>query len=507
MKIKTKLWITGIISLGIMVAAAAVIHLAACRVDKMNQEERFANHIVEKVVELRTLTFDYLLHRTERTRQQWWAAYDDIGRFLVANQSHATAEAGHIRDIIARYDLIDDAFLRLLQNQERKEIHREKAALHQEVENRLVSQLLQETQGIVSQVFQLAEHISQQVQTTQRRAALLQMGALLLVGLMVGINSWLIVRAIAQPIFQLQKGAEIIGAGHLDYRLGSTAPDEIGELSRAFDAMTANLQQTTVSRDELGREVAERQKVEAKLQQAIRELERSNADLQAFAYIASHDLQEPLRMVSSYVGLLQSRYQEQLDADAHDFIAFAVDGATRMQRLINDLLAYSRVGSRDKPLAPTDSESVFTLALANLQAAIQENGAVITHDPLPTVTADEAHLVQVFQNLLGNALKFHGQGPPRIHVNAAIQGDEWVFAVRDHGIGIDPQYHQRIFAIFQRLHGRNEYPGTGIGLALCKRIVEHHGGRIWVESELNQGATFYFTIPVKGATDLRSEGS
>jgi light-regulated signal transduction histidine kinase (bacteriophytochrome) len=300
---------------------------------------------------------------------------------------------------------------------------------------------------------------------------------------------------------------EVIGAGHLDYRLSSTARDEIGELSRAFDAMTANLQQTTVSRDELGREVAERQKAEAKLHQAVVELERSNADLQTFAYIASHDLQEPLRMVSSFVGLLQSRYQAQLDADAHEFIAFAVDGATRMQRLINDLLAYSRVKSQGKPFAATDSESVFNLALTILQAAIQESGAVITHDPLPQVMADGFQLVQVFQNLLGNAIKFRGQETPRIHVNAAIKGDEWVFAVRDNGIGIDPQYHQRIFTIFQRLHGREEYAGTGIGLALCKRIVECHRGRLWVESELNQGATFYFTIPMKGAPDPRSEES
>jgi signal transduction histidine kinase len=507
MKIKTKLWITGIISLAIMVAAAAVIHLTARQVHEMIQEEGFADQIVEKVVGLRTLTFDYLLHRTERARKQWWAAYDDIGRFLASHQRQGSEEAELIRNIIPRFDLVDDIFLRLLQNHARKEIHPERAALHQEVENRLISQLLQETQGMASLAFQLSDLLTREAEATQRRAAQLQIGALLLVGLVVGMNSWLIVRAIAQPIFQFQKGVEIIGAGNLDYRLGSTASDEIGELSRAFDAMTANLQETTVSRDELGREVAERQKAEAKVHQAVVELERSNADLQAFAYIASHDLQEPLRMVSSYLGLLQSRYQGQLDADAQDFIAFAVDGATRMQRLINDLLAYSRVRSRDKPLAPTDSESVLNLALANLQAAFEESGAVITHDPLPTVTADAPLLVQVFQNLLGNAIKFCRQGAPRIHVSAAIQGDEWVFAVRDHGIGIDPQYHQRIFAIFQRLHGRNEYPGTGIGLALCKRIVEHHGGRIWVESELNQGATFYFTIPVKGATDLRSEGS
>jgi PAS domain S-box-containing protein len=231
------------------------------------------------------------------------------------------------------------------------------------------------------------------------------------------------------------------------------------------------------------------------LKQAIVALERSNRELEQFAYVASHDLQEPLRMVSSFTQLLAKRYQGKLDKDADEFIAYAVAGAKRMQALINDLLTYSRVDTRGGSFEPIDSKAAFDQAITNLRVAIEEGEAVITHDPLPPLIADDSQIVQLFQNLLGNAIKFHGKEPPRIHVSAKQEGNEWVFSVRDNGIGIAPEYFDRIFVIFQRLHGREEYPGTGAGLTICKRIVERHGGRIWVESEPGKGSTFYFTIP------------
>jgi two-component system, chemotaxis family, sensor kinase Cph1 len=244
-------------------------------------------------------------------------------------------------------------------------------------------------------------------------------------------------------------------------------------------------------------DITQRKQAEAALTRQAEELARSNTELQQFAYVASHDLQEPLRMMASFVQLLAKRYKGQLDADADEFIDYIVDGAARMQRLINDLLNYSRVGSRGKDFAPTDCAAVLRTVCANLRAAIEESGAVVITDPLPTVIADETQLVQLFQNLLSNAIKFRGDKPARIYIGAERRANEWLFRLRDNGIGIEPQYVERIFLIFQRLHGRSRYPGTGIGLAIAKKIVERHAGRIWVESELGKGSTFYFTLPAR----------
>jgi PAS domain S-box-containing protein len=243
-------------------------------------------------------------------------------------------------------------------------------------------------------------------------------------------------------------------------------------------------------------DISERKKSEEHLLKAVAELKRSNDELQQFAYVASHDLQEPLRMVASYTQLLAKRYKGRLDSDADEFIAYAVDGANRMQGLIQDLLAYSRAGANGKPLRKISSEYALKEALTNLRATVEESGAVVTHDPLPAITTDDTQLAQVFQNLIGNAIKYRGAEVPRVHVSATKNGgNEWIFSVRDNGLGIDPQYFDRIFILFQRLHGREEFKGTGIGLTICKKMLERLGGRIWVESQLEKGSTFYFALP------------
>ena len=253
--------------------------------------------------------------------------------------------------------------------------------------------------------------------------------------------------------------------------------------------------------DQIGIALTQAQLLEQETRQR-QELARSNAELQQFAYIASHDLQEPLRMVTSYLQLIERRYKGRLDADADDFIGFAVDGAVRMKTLITDLLAYSRVGTHGKSFEQfeqTDSTLALLAAIANLKVAIEESNAVVTYDPLPTVMGDPGQLIQLFQNLIGNAIKFRGENPPIVHASAQSIDQpqpEWCFSVRDNGIGIEPQYADRIFVIFQRLHKRSESPGTGIGLAICKKIVERHDGRIWMESNPEAGTTFYFTLPI-----------
>lgn len=434
----------------------------------------------------------------------------------------------------------------------------------------------------------------------------------------IALAAFFFARTLTRPLRKLVAGSEEIGRGNLELQVGTSARDEIGSLSRAFDRMTGQLKTTTVSRDELARErdfsdavinslpgvfylidregrlvrwnrnlelvaacsaeeVAgmslleffpgeERQLVRERIQLAFiegesaleaslqakngqrlpfyltglrvrigprellagvgidisarrqaeedllrlnKELLRSNRELEQFAYVASHDLQEPLRVVSSYTQLLAERYEGKLDEDADDFIGYAVDGANRMQRLIQDLLTYSRVTTRGKPPELFEAREALEDALANLQGVIEDTGAKISIGELPRVLADRAQLVQLFQNLVGNALKFHKPGEPPVvdlHANSGKAappevwtGGEpsrkwWTFSVSDRGIGIDPKYFGRVFEIFQRLHSSDEYPGTGIGLALCKRIVERHGGTIRVESEPGKGATFTFTL-------------
>jgi PAS domain S-box-containing protein len=243
------------------------------------------------------------------------------------------------------------------------------------------------------------------------------------------------------------------------------------------------------------RDISRRRAADADLRHKVEELKRSNEELAHFAYVASHDLQEPLRMVASYLQLISRRYKGKLDSDADEFIDFAVDGASRMQQLIQDLLTYSRVGTTGQDLVDTSSEVALQQALAHLSSAIEDRGALVTHDPLPSVMADETQLTQLFQNLVGNAIKYHGPGVPRIHVSAARNAEKrWIFTVSDDGLGIAPEYFERIFGMFQRLHKREEFGGTGIGLAICKRIVERHGGVISIASQPGQGSTFRFDL-------------
>jgi light-regulated signal transduction histidine kinase (bacteriophytochrome) len=271
--------------------------------------------------------------------------------------------------------------------------------------------------------------------------------------------------------------------------------------------------------NQMGIALAQAQLLEQESQQR-QELARSNAELEQFAYIASHDLQEPLRMVMSYLQLLERRYKGKLDNDADEFIGYAVDGAARMQTLIQALLSYARVSSRAKPFMPVDCNLLLQHALDNLQLCIRESGAMITSDPLPIIAGDPTQLTQLFQNLIANAIKFCRDAPPQIHISGkqlppccmpqGASGDlasapcAWRFSVADNGIGIDAAYLDRIFSIFQRLHSRSAYAGTGIGLAICKKIVERHGGQIWVESDTDRGSVFYFIIPCVGNITLQS---
>jgi signal transduction histidine kinase len=318
---------------------------------------------------------------------------------------------------------------------------------------------------------------------------------LAVVFIMVAIITFSVSQSISLPLKKLSEGAEIIGRGNLDHRVGTNLKDEIGQLSRSFDKMTQDLKETTASRDELNNEISERKRAEETLQQTAKDLERSNKDLEQFAYVASHDLQEPLRAVAGFVGLLKKQFRDKLDAVAAEYIDLSVEGAERMQTLILDLLTFSRVGTKGGAFVRMNMKDALDNALKNLHTAIAESDTLVTCDPLPAVTADATQMTQLLQNLIGNAIKFHGPRRPEIHIGAQRRNNFWFMSVRDNGIGIEPQYYDRIFLIFQRLHTRSQFKGTGIGLAVCKKIVERHGGKIWVESIPGEGSTFYFTVP------------
>jgi signal transduction histidine kinase len=299
----------------------------------------------------------------------------------------------------------------------------------------------------------------------------------------------------SRPILSIVDAAKQIEKGNLKIRLNVNRNDELGVLANAINEMAEALSTQQ-------REVSQAQDA---LVQKAEELNRSNKELEQFAYVASHDLQEPLRMIASYVQLLGRRYRDKLDAEAAEYIGFAVNGVSRMQSLIEDLLHLSRVGSEGKSFELLDCHDVLGEALSMLERSISERRAIITHSPLPKLEADRAQLVQLFQNLIDNAIKYCPNETPTVHIEASRAGRNWIFSLKDNGIGLAPDHTERIFQIFQRLHTRDEYPGTGIGLALCKKIVELHGGRIWVESEVGKGSTFRFTIPVGAEKNKETE--
>lgn len=318
-------------------------------------------------------------------------------------------------------------------------------------------------------------------------------------------------KTISRPISSLAATAHLVSEKK-DYtaRAQVETPDEIGLLATAFNEMLSGIQERdgilVSANEELKTQVDARlqaqndlkalnEDLERRVEERTGELRRSNKELEQFAYIASHDLQEPLRMVVSYLQLIERRYSSKLDAEGLQFMKFAVDGGQRMQTLIHDLLSYSRVHTHKRPFEAVDLNATMQAVSANLKVAVAESGATITTDVLPTVFGDSTQLAQLLQNLLSNGIKFRGKDALRIHVSAERTGHEWRVSVQDNGIGIAPEYFERIFVIFQRLHSRDEYPGTGIGLAVCQRIVERHGGRIWVESRPGHGSKFSFTIP------------
>jgi signal transduction histidine kinase len=317
-----------------------------------------------------------------------------------------------------------------------------------------------------------------------------------LLAVLGGVLLWYLMRKwVSKPVSHLAAETRLVSEGDLRHEVSTFGPPEFIQLGLDVEAMREKLVAQIAAVEDAGLEVAQ---ARAALEEQAEELQRSNRELEQFAYVASHDLQEPLRKVASFCQMLERRYAGQLDERADQYIHFAVDGAKRMQQLINDLLEFSRVGRLSTPQTDVDLMSCLRNGMFNLQTAREESGAEVTWDELPHVLGEAPLLTQLLQNLIGNAIKFHSADPPKIHLGVRRDGDDWEFCCSDNGIGIEPEYADRVFLIFQRLHAKETYSGTGIGLAMCKKIVEHHGGRIWVDKTPRDtpGATVRFTLPV-----------
>ncbi len=496
----------------IALAIGAVLLATTLSVRQAVAETRKVDVLQTDFYELSILRSDYLLYGEARARDQWLAKQVSTKKTLDTMTLPATGETRDLNRLRGFVNDIRSITARLVRLQEAQglttAIETSSPAVKSEV-----ADLLQ-TNARISSVLETV------TATTAARVTALENRSTWLIGIFVVLASGMVVafgitvfRSALKPVAELQVGVSRIGAGDLDYTVPENAQNEVGDLARSFNEMAAELKR---SYGELEHEVDVRKKTEAdlrehraRLEELVRdrtrdlevtmaELSRSNAELEQFAYVASHDLQEPLRMVSSYVQLLEKKYRDQMGDEADEFIEFAVDGARRMQELINDLLDYSRVGRFGKPFETVDMNDVLATALANLGVAIDTHQATVTHGDLPVVRGDRVQLVQVFQNLISNAIKFRGPEAPRVEVKGRREGDEWIFSVVDNGVGFDQSYSERIFQIFQRLQSRAESEGTGIGLAIASRIVQRHGGRIWAESEVGKGSVFYFSIPAEG---------
>jgi signal transduction histidine kinase len=468
MRIRKRLQISAVPAIAVSLAAALAISLGWQQQGNTRDQRRNAQMVVKGVFNLNSIAYEYTMTRALDDVNEWYQESQRLELILDKYEPATHAEETLLMQAQASHKRILEHFRKLSDTgpigPERNE------RFDRLWERRNVSEFLRECRSMLRMGFDLAASAEARDRAASRRTnALVIISILVLVGVIAAGAVWM-ASTVVDRVDAVHKGMEIVATGNLDHRIEMEGDDEFGDLARAFDDMTERLQTSQT------------------------ELQRSNKALEEYAYVASHDLSEPLRMVSSFLQLLERKYAPRLDEKAHEYIHFAVDGAKRMQVLIKDLLHYSRVGMSNTPFEAIETAQIVSQVWQDLNVTIEENQATLTCGDLPAVHGDRVQLQQLFQNIIANGIKFHGDSPPHITVRATVDGNLARFTIADNGIGIDPDHATRIFVIFQRLHTREQYSGTGIGLAVCKKIVDRHDGEIWVESESDAGSRFCFTL-------------
>ena len=495
MKIRTRLYLSTGFSIVLVIILVSTVLVTSGKITEASKKHEIADYAYKGISELDLITYDYLLHREERMEQQWYLRYNSLAEVLGETEGEVVksirADYVAVGDIFSQVTTNSDTIQRLLQ----EGASRTKIDAATRLEERLVAQLLIASHSVITAASRLSEEEQAQMIEAQRLAANLTLALMIVLAFTVTISSVVIARGIAKPLDELTIGVEIIGTGDLEHRVAVKTKDELGQLASAFNKMTGNLKKVTASRDELDKEVVIRKRAEKAMLEANTELAAVNKELEAFSYSVSHDLRAPLRSIDGFSQILMEDYPDRLDEQGKNYLKRVRSATQRMAVLIDDLLSLSRVTRSEMRRGTVDLSTLAQSIAGELQETQPERQAAFIIAPELTASGDEQLLHILMENLLSNAWKFTGKRPKaRIEFGATQVDGKETFFIRDDGAGFDMTYAEKLFGVFQRLHSIDEFPGIGIGLATVQRIVHRHGGQVWAEGKVEEGATFYFTL-------------